>query len=347
MSATQSQYASLLGLRGDLDIGVLHSASLANNPLWDPADRHVPVYLPPGYDAGGSTRYPVIYVLLGYSGTASSAVAARAWETNVVQWIDRLIAQKKMAPALLAVVDGFTRLGGSQYVDSVHNGAYATYAARDVVNYVDENYRTIAREGGRAIVGKSTGGFGAVHLPLVHPGIFCAFASHSGDAYFQYCLAPMFPLTQRTLEQHGFDVARYVEYFENKAKPSTPEMETMLLLGQAAAYSPRSAKPFDFDLPFDGATGRIREDVFARWLAYDPVEAAPGARAELTRLRLRYIDCGRKDEYLLDMGARMLAQRLREMGLDVDHQEFDDDHRNIGYRYAVSLPALGAVLEHE
>jgi hypothetical protein len=77
------------------------------------------------------------------------------------------------------------------------------------------------------------------------------------------------------------------------------------------------------------------------------VEAAPGARAELTRLRLRYIDCGRKDEYLLDMGARMLAQRLREMGLDVDHQEFDDDHRNIGYRYAVSLPALGAVLEHE
>jgi hypothetical protein len=70
-----------------------------------------------------------------------------------------------------------------------------------------------------------------------------------------------------------------------------------------------------------------------------------GKQAELARLRLRYVDCGRKDEYALDIGARILVARMREMGLATRHEEFDDDHRNVGYRYAVSLPALVEVLE--
>jgi hypothetical protein len=68
-------------------------------------------------------------------------------------------------------------------------------------------------------------------------------------------------------------------------------------------------------------------------------------KAELARLRLRYVDCGRRDEYALDIGARILVQRMRSLGLEVRHEEFDDDHRNVGYRYAVSLPALAEVLE--
>ena len=75
-----------------------------------------------------------------------------------------------MLPALVVLVDGFTRLGGSQYVDSVHNGRYATYTMRDVVAHVDAAYRTIPGEGGRAVLGKSSGGFGSMHLVLEHPG---------------------------------------------------------------------------------------------------------------------------------------------------------------------------------
>ncbi len=85
--------------------------------------------------------------------------------------------------------------------------------------------------------------------------------------------------------------------------------------------------------------------MFARWLAFDPVEMCLRKQPELARLRLRYVDCGRKDEYALDIGARVLVGRLREMGLETRHEEFDDDHRNVGYRYAVSLPALADALE--
>jgi hypothetical protein len=343
----QSSLAKLLGLRGDLHVDFVESPALAGNPLGDPSERPVIVYTPPGYDAGGSTRYPVHYVLHGYTGSAAALVGARAWETNVAQWIDRLILEKKMPPAMLAIVDGFSRLGGSQYVDSIHNGDYATYTVRDVVGHVDSNYRTIAREGGRSVLGKSSGGFGALHLTMEHPGVFAAFASHSGDAYFGYAQPISFPSVHRVLERHAFDIGAFVVWFESQNKRKQEEYSTMEMLGYAAAYSPRSATAFDLDLPFRRDTGALDEAVFARWLAFDPAERVAGRRKALERLRLRFLDCGRRDEYGLDVGARVVAERIRDLGLDVDHQEFDDDHRNIGYRYAVSLPSLSAVLDRE
>lgn len=341
----QSDLARLLRLRGDLRIDFLRSSALEGNALGDPAERPVAVYVPPDYDPEGSRRYPALYCLHGYTGDVAALVAARPWEYNVVQRMDRLLAERRMEPALLVLVDGFTRLGGSQYVNSIHNGQYATYVVRDVVSHIDQSYRTIAAEGGRAVLGKSSGGFGALHLSMMYPGTFSAFASHSGDAYFHYADPPAFVHAHRTLEKHRWDVAKFVESFESADKRSQAEYHTMEMLGYAAAYSPVSARPFDVDLPFDRQTGELREDVFARWLAFDPAHMCRDKQAELARLRLRYVDCGRRDEYGLDVGARILAARMREMGMTVHHEEFDDDHRNVGYRYDVSLPALSGVLE--
>jgi enterochelin esterase family protein len=340
-----TELGRLLRLVGDLHVDFVESPALRGNPLGDPATRPLAVYTPPGFDPNGSKRYPVLYVLHGYTGDVAALVAGRPWETNVVQWADKLAREGAMPPLLVALIDGFTRLGGSQYVDSIHNGAYATYTLRDAVGHVDAAYPTIAAEGGRAVLGKSSGGFGALHLTLNYPGTFCAFASHSGDTNFGGSFGNQFTLAQRTLEAHGNDIAAFVEAFEKKPKRSQSEYATIEMLGYAAAYSPRAAEPFALDLPFDTTTGALREDVFARWRAFDPVEACVDKYAELARLRLRYVDCGRRDEYGLDVGARMLVARMRAMGLGVRHEEFDDDHRNVGYRYAVSMPALAAVLE--
>jgi enterochelin esterase family protein len=345
MSDTRSDLARLMKLQGDVRIDFVTSPALQGNALGDPAERPVAVYLPPGYDAEGSRRYPVLYCLHGYTGDVAALLATRPWEWNVVQRMDRLVASGKMPEALLVIVDGFTRLGGSQYVNSVHNGDYATYVTRDVIGHVDRSYRTIAAEGGRAVLGKSSGGFGSLHLCMNYPGFFAAFASHSGDTYFRYADPPLFVQAQRTLEKHEWDVRSFVEQFEAANKRPQSDYSTMEFLGYASAYSPRSAAPFDIDFPFDRSTGELREDVWERWLAFDPVEICGNKQPELARLRLRYVDCGRRDEYALDVGARLLAARMREMGLEVRHEEFDDDHRNVGYRYDVSLPALAGVLE--
>jgi hypothetical protein len=136
-----------------------------------------------------------------------------------------------------------------------------------------------------------------------------------------------------------------VEAFEAKPKKSMDEGHVMMFIGQGAAYSPRAAEAWAIDLPFEQKTGEFRADVMDRWLAFDPAELVRHKHAELARLRLRYLDCGNRDEYGLDLGARLFTQRARAMGLEIRHEEFDDDHRNVGYRHAVSLPALAAVLE--
>jgi enterochelin esterase family protein len=345
-AVTVNDLSRLQGLRGTLHVDFVDSLALRDNALGDPSVRPLAVYTPPGYEAEGSRRYPVLYVLHGYTGDAGALIATRAWETNVVQWIDRLVTGGRMPPAILAIVDGFTRLGGSQYVDSVHNGDYATYTVRDAVGHVDANYRTIAREGGRAVLGKSSGGFGALHLCLEHPGTFAAFASHSGDAYFRYAHLRTFPNAQRTLEQFG-SIAAFVEEFERRLKRPQHFYDAIEMLGYASAYSPRAKERWAIDLPWDAQTGELRDDVFARWLVFDPCERIASGKAALERLRLRYLDCGRKDEYGLDIGARVFAQRCRDLGLEVRHEEFDDDHRNVGYRYEISLPALAEVLDRE
>jgi len=342
-----SEIARILGTEGDVRVDFIESEALAKNPLGDPSTRAVAVYLPPEYDAQSSRRYPTLYVLHGYTGNVGALISSRPWETNVLQWADQLVRTRRMEPAIVVLVDGFTRLGGSQYVDSVHNGKYATYTVRDVVGHVDANYRTIPTEGGRAVLGKSSGGFGAMHLVLEHPGIFSAFASHSGDSYFRYAHFPAFATVHRMLEAHRFDLRAFVEAFEAKQKRGMPEYTTMEMLAYAAAYSPAGAAAFDIDLPFDRETGEVRNDVFERWLAFDPAERVSSHRSELARLRLRYLDCGRRDEYNLDIGARVVTRRIKDLGLTVRHEEFDDDHRNVGYRYEVSMPALVEVLDKE
>lgn len=336
---------ALYGLQGEVHLERVESPALAGNPMGDPSTRVIPVYTPPGYDAQGSKRYPVLYCLHGYSGDVTSMLSTRPWQTSVVQWADRLIVSGKMPPVLLAIVSGFTRLGGSQYVDSIHNGAYATYVVRDVTAALDARYRTIPAGAGRAVFGKSSGGFGALHLCMHHPGTFAAFADHSGDSYFRYAAPALFVAAQRTLE--GFEsVEAFVRAFEGKETSRPPAwFSTMELLAYSAAYAPLRAEPFAFELPFDPLTGELREEVFARWLAFDPVEAAPRHAEALRDLRLRFIDCGRRDQYLLDVGARIVTKRLRELGLEVRHEEFDDTHDNIGYRHEISLPALAAVLD--
>src|SRR6185437_4906371 len=91
--AEKSPMAALMQLRGDVRLDFVTSDALEGNALGDPARRPVLVYLPPEYDALGSRRYPVLYVLHGYTGDAAALAASRPWETNVFQWIDRLIEE--------------------------------------------------------------------------------------------------------------------------------------------------------------------------------------------------------------------------------------------------------------
>ena len=166
-------------LSGTIKQLILESTLLKGNPLGDPHIRTFPVYLPPGYDESND-RYPVIYALAGFTGTGLNMAGYSVWEENLPEQLDDLIVNSSCPPAILVMPDCFTRLGGSQYLNSPATGPYEEYLTSEVIPFVDGDLRTLPER--RGVIGKSSGGYGALTLTMKHPELFAATACHAGPA---------------------------------------------------------------------------------------------------------------------------------------------------------------------
>jgi enterochelin esterase family protein len=317
--------------------GVIHESKvLRDNPLGDPVERTLWVYTPPGY--GDGRRFPVLFLLAGFTGRGVSFLNWNAWQETLPERLDRLVLGGSLPPCLVALPDCFTRLGGSQYVNSRAQGRYADYVCDELVPLVDRRFRTLGA-GARAIAGKSSGGIGALWLSLERPGLFSACGSQSGDCAFELSLQPAFASAAVALEQRG-GMAAYWQKLARREAPGPSDHELINTLACAAAYSPPSHEPWGFELPFDQATGSTRAEVFEHWLTFDPVRAASARPEGLRRLRLLHLDAGKADEYHLQLGARLLSRELARLGVAHLHEEFEGGHRNTSARWDVSLPLL-------
>jgi len=319
------------------------SEALRGNALGDPAARELWVYLPPGYEES-RLRYPVLWCLTGFTGTGAMAVVGNRWAPGLAERLDRLVAGG-CPPAIVAFPDCFTRLGGSQYVNSAATGRYEDYLCDELVPFVDRSLRTIPAPEARGVFGKSSGGYGALRLAMVRPGLFGAAACHSGDMAFALCYQPGFARTAARLAKAG-SLEAWFEAFEAQEKKRSADHDAINTLAMAACYSPAPDLPLGLALPFDLESGEIRPDVWARWREHDPVEMVrrPSCAAALRGLRLLFLDCGSDDEYQLHLGLRLFRKRCAELGVPCEAEEFPDDHRSLSYRYEVSIPKLARAL---
>jgi enterochelin esterase family protein len=312
------------------------SAVLKGNPLGDKHVRDLIVYLPPGYDESGE-NYPSVYCLTGFTGRGKMLLNDAAFTPNLPARMDRLISTGRVQPMIVVMPDCFTYYGGSQYINSAATGNYEDYLIDEIVPYVDENFRTVQSNSARAVMGKSSGGYGSLIMGIRHPDVFGLVCSTSGDAYFELCYPMDIPKGFRAIKG---DPRKFMEKFWAEEKKGKDDFPAVNLIGMSACYSPNAESPWGYDLPFDLATGEMREDVWRRWLDHDPVRLVEKAVENLKSLKLLYIDAGTRDEFALDLGARVLSKRLRDLGIDHIHEEFDDGHFNISYRYDRSLELI-------
>ena len=328
-------------MEGTLEFHTLVSRALEGNPLGDPSCRELLAYLPPGY-AKGSAHYPAVYFLHGFAGTVRGWVNTSPFSPTVPERIDALITSRALPPFIGIFVDGWTTLGGAQWMNSEATGRYRDYVAQDVVAFADRTFRTLARAEGRAIVGKSSGGYGALVMARHHPDVFGHMGCHSGDAYFEYCYLPDFSRAASAFLKFPDHAAWFADFVRRgrETKMRGDDHPVINALAMAAAYSPNLKYPLRIELPFERETGRLREDVWARWLQSDPVRFIPGEIGSFRRLKSAFVDCGTKDEFQLRWGARMVAEVLRAGGVEVVHEEFEDGHMGINYRYDRSLSYL-------
>lgn len=329
--------------RGRVEIVEFDSPVLQGNAAGDPHVRRIPVWLPPSYDAGASRRYPVLYVLTGFTGRGRMLLNDGPFSPSLDDRLDALVAGGACGEMIVVMPDCFTRFGGSQYLDSPATGAYATHLTEELVPWIDAHFRTRPLREHRGVAGKSSGGFGALTLGMKRADLFAAVACHSGDLYFEYCYRPDLPIALATMQVAGGPRA-FLEQFERATQKGKHEFTTYNILGMAAAYSPDPGAELGIALPFDLASGEFRPEVWERWLAHDPLRLVSTHADALRSLRLLFLDCGTRDEFHLQHGARMFSRRLADLGVAHEHSEFDDGHMNISYRYDVSLPKLARAL---
>src|SRR3954469_25355671 len=107
-----------------------------------------------------------------------------------------------MAPAIIVFADCFTALGGNQYINSSAVGNYADYLTKEIVPFVDAEFRTLASREHRGCFGKSSGGYGSLIHPMKYPQYWGAVADHSGDAYFDFVYWHDWPNTLNELMKY-------------------------------------------------------------------------------------------------------------------------------------------------
>lgn len=303
----------------------------------------VAVYLPPGYE-DSKRSYPVVYVLAAFAQRGLKLLNDALWDENIQERMDRLITEKKVKPMMLVLPDASTRYGGSQYLNSSATGRYEDHIL-ELVTYIDGKFNTNPEREARALAGHSSGGYGAMTLGMKHANVFGLVADHSGDKGFELAYQPEFGDFLRFYDRAGEEGLKALLNNPGESLRNGTPFSALNIAAMAACYSPNPKASFGFELPFDLKTGKLRIEIWEKWLALDPISLAKDHVDELRSLRLLFFDCGTRDEYNLLFGARQFAGELIALDIPYRYEEFDDGHSNISYRFDTSLQAISDAME--
>jgi enterochelin esterase family protein len=222
-------------------------------------------------------------------------------------------------------------------VDSPVTGRFEHYVLEDVVAFVDAHHRTIPDARSRGVFGFSSGGFGAWHLASRNPDVFGAMAVLSADSFLDMT--------------HKFILYKFLDSIWPDA-PSGPiegNDWSQIVYDYSATYSPNPDNPPYFvDLPVAFPSGELIQEVWDRWLSYDPVVNCHDRLDNLRKLSDILLDVGVNDDYNLHWGHRILSHHLREAGVAHEARENTGNHGGRAReRYQVALEWLSHVLERD
>ena len=326
-------------IHGRIESFTIESKALAGNMLGDPSTREVHVYLPPNYEP--STGVPLMVDLVGFTGSGRAHLNWKPFAESVPQRHERLVKEEKMGPCVFAFPDCFTSLGGNQYIDSLAMGHWATFLTEEMLPEIESRFGTKSGREGRAVFGKSSGGYGAMVHGLRYAKHWGAVASHSGDIGFDRLFMGDFPKVLNVLNAKD-GIRGFLDHLEQGKKVSGDEFHVLMLLAMAATYDPDPDSYKGIRLPVDHHTCELDTERWQAWLEHDPVVLAsrPEGLEALRSLRGLYIDCGSRDQYHIHYGSRQLARLLETKEVVHIYEEFDDTHSNVDYRMDHSLPFL-------
>jgi len=159
--------SALAEKRGSIVEREIQAKTLEKSMIGTKSLRKLSVYLPAGYETS-QQRYPVIYMLPNPIGDFREDFTRH----HAAALFDQAIASKSLPPCIVVVTDFSTPLGPSWYANSPVTGLWEDFAVKELVPYVDSNFRTLAKSSSRAIIGTFIGAYGALRLGILHPEVF-------------------------------------------------------------------------------------------------------------------------------------------------------------------------------
>jgi enterochelin esterase-like enzyme len=304
--------------KGTLERITVHGRALEGNLEGDSPDRPVVVYLPPSYAAETTRRYPVLYFLHGYTATAEAYVRSLA----IPDSIDRAIAVGGRE-LIVVIPDAFTKYSGSMFSNSPTTGDWETFIARDLTEFIDKRYRTVASRDGRGLAGHSMGGYGTMRIGMKQPASFAALYAMSSCCLMNDPAArgagpgPRGDNTAARGAGAGRGDGRGAGAGRGGGMANA-------LSAQAAAWAPNTKTPPYFDLPTKD--GEIQPLIAAKWIANSPLVMVDQYVPALKSMRAIALDIGNQDPFV---GTNtQLADALSRLGVAHTFETYDGDHGN-------------------
>jgi len=345
------------GAQGTVIETEITSPSLEGNLLGDPATRGISVYLPPSYETSPDRKYPTVYLLNGfmsnhtqYTWSANAFFLAAGIDLGIdlKAIADGLVATGSIGEMIVVMPNGSNRYGGSWYERSPVIGDYRDYIARDVVSFVEANYRVQTGVASRAIAGHSMGGYGALSLAMEYPDVYSAVVALS-PALGDMTISPTY--LEAFLVENP-DSLRYPIPLDLTLDTESAmglaglimgtSFNTNLLYAVAAAFTPNPDKsPLFVDFPVK-ADLTVIEDVWARMVARDLSHQVVERGANLVGKPI-YIDKGVGPPLVMPevSGVEGLLAALDGAGVEYTYQEFEGDHlTHLAYQLASTLQFL-------
>jgi pimeloyl-ACP methyl ester carboxylesterase len=303
----------------ELDVLKIPGRTLRGNPLGDPVERRVAVFAPDGTKADAPMA--MVIFLPGWGGSSEDVIAqgGSAWFGGV---LDQLAVNG--LPLRLAIVDGRSRYGGSQFLNSSATGNYADYVADEILPALKARYAFPNGPLSCVVAGHSSGAYGALMLAMARPAQFAAVVALSPDSDFETTHKPL--VTQpsvRAITRADLDAAT-----APAGAFHLPADELAgLIMGLCANYAPIPAQPGHFEWLYDDG-GKWREEAWQRWLDLDPLNVVRRRADAFAPSQRIYLDGAAQDEYGANIGARKIHEILKERSSPVTFYEPPDHHED-------------------
>ena len=289
--------------------------SLEDNLSGDSPVRDVAVYLPPSYASEPDRRYPVVYMLHGFTDSMEKWWFKPDHWINLPTVLDKAMARDDTSEVIVVMPDAFTRFHGSFYSSAATTGDWETYVSEELVAYVDSHYRTLAQAASRGLAGHSMGGYGTIRIGIKRPDVFSSLYSLN-----PCCLSAGF------MDRLGGDSAAAWEDIKTDEDFAAAPFPVKAVFSSAAAWAPNPKNPpFFFDLPTKDSAPQPA--VIAKMAANAPLANIDQQIAHLRSLRAIAFDAGDKEPVIAPT-VRTLHSVLEDYDIEHEFSIYEGNHIN-------------------